>query len=322
MSATGATTTVDLMGGTDILNLAGGTETLSVSNTETINGSAATDQLTLSNAQSGTTVDLAGGTDTLNLANGGNTITATNAENINGGTGADVVTLGAAQSSGTIDLGDNTDTDTVNLFNGANTLTITDTEIINGGTGNDTITNGSGSLVTTTVDLGSSTDTYIAGNGSDKIFYSATTDFGDELQSLSLSNSEGPDTIDFNLDNIGVFSGTEGGAGNVFKSVASGGTVDDSGETHGFVVISTAVTDPTSASELVTLANGLTGLGANEDRFFAVGNGTNSRIWHWNDTGDGVVTAGELTAVADLTGIDQTTLGADDFTDFSASGGP
>ena len=72
------------------------------------------------------------------------------------------------------------------------------------------------------------------------------------------------------------------------------------------------IADPTFATDTLNLANTLTGLAANDDRYFVVGDNTNSRIWYWDDTGNGTVEAGELTAVADLTCESQATLASAD----------
>ena len=51
---------------------------------------------------------------------------------------------------------------------------------------------------------------------------------------------------------------------------------------------------------------------------FAVGDGSNARLWSWEDSSaDGNVDAGELDTVADLTGVDEDDLTADNFTDFA-----
>lgn len=63
----------------------------------------------------------------------------------------------------------------------------------------------------------------------------------------------------------------------------------------------------------------MTGLGAGDDRFFAVGNGANTRLWYWLDgTNDGAVGADELASVADLAGVNQNDFIANNFADFNA----
>lgn len=186
------------------------------------------------------------------------------------------------------------------LANGTNVLTITNTEVINGGTGNDTIT--IGGSANATVDTGSGTDTVTAGGGTDKILYSATSDFGDVLLSLSLNASEG-------LDNIELASAIMVNGSGFIAGIAGSTTV---ASTDGIVVMTDMIADPTSATDTLNLANTLTGLAANDDRYFVVGDNTNSRIWYWDDTGNGTVEAGELTAVADLTGESQATLASAD----------
>ena len=86
------------------------------------------------------------------------------------------------------------------------------------------------------------------------------------------------------------------------------------------VVYTTAVSDITYDTEIATALDALGGTDANEERLFLVGNGTDSTLWEWDDNnGDGSITAGELTLQANLTGVDQTTVTADNFADFTAA---
>ena len=94
--------------------------------------------------------------------------------------------------------------------------------------------------------------------------------------------------------------------------------VDQAGESNGLVVYTTNIDGFQTAAEVATALNNLVGLGASDERLFAVGDGNSTRLWSWEDTSaDGAVDAVELDTVADLTSVNEDDLTADNFADFS-----
>ncbi len=135
-----ATNVYDGGGGVDSLTLTAGTNILSILNFETINGSGATDTVTLEALLSGatTTVNLQGGVDNLTLADGGNDLLVVGTENVTGGTGNDTVRLNDATIIN-LNLGAGTDA-VINTGNqGLSAVTLTNVENYTGGTSFDQV---------------------------------------------------------------------------------------------------------------------------------------------------------------------------------------
>ncbi len=321
--------------GTDIVTLAAGGQTTIASLVETITGGGGNDTVTLGTAQSSGSIDLNGGTDSLTLADGANTLSVSDTETIIGGSGNDAVTLGSLQSSGTvIDL--NGGSDSLTLANGVNTLTVSDTETITGGSGADSITLGAGgqtvaalsgvetligsSSADTVTVTGSTAGTLTLGGGADSItisgatgaqtiVYGATGEYGDSVTGFTAGASG--DVIDFNVT-------LSRGTGVNFEALATGGTV---GTNTAVVNYTTDISNYTTAGDVATAMNTLGGLATGNKLLFAAGNGTNTRLWQWQDgaggTSDGTVDAGELTTVADLNSVNNDSMTAANFSGFS-----
>ena len=170
---------IDLDGNTDVVNLKAGTNAASISNVETINGTASADNLTLENTQStGTTVNLLGAGDVLNLAAGTNTLNILNVETINGSAGADTLTVqNVLAANQTVDGGAGVDTFTLGSTSN-NKVTAINFETVNGNAGADTIS-GQGSTVGQTINGLGGNDTLSGGTANDTLDGGAGTDTAD-----------------------------------------------------------------------------------------------------------------------------------------------
>jgi len=292
----------------DSLQMASGGNSITISEMETIIGGSGDDVITLaSDADLVTSLDLGGGTaDNLTLGNYNQALTVSNTEIITGGTQNDDITLGTVlnESGALIDLG--AFTDTLTLANGANTLTVKDAETIIGGTGAETLT------VT-----GSSAGTITLGNGGDVVDISGTSgvqtvvfandvnDFGDIINGFTVGASG--DIIDYNAT-------VSRGSGLGFETLATGGTV---GTNTAVVSYTTDIAGYQTLGTVATALNTLVGLGANNNMLFAVGDGTDSKLYRWVDTGNGTVESGELTNVTQMNSVNNDNLIADNFSGFS-----
>ena len=309
--------TVTGSSGTDALTFTGFGSISSLSGFETVTAASASASFTLAAGGQSTTVSgtfgaITGGSgnDTVTFGSGGATISSlSGVETIVGGSGNDTVTLGSLQASGTIDL--NGGTDSLTLANGANTLTVSDVELLTGGSGNDTLT------IT-----GAATGTIVGGGGADSIslsgasaaqtiVYNATGDYGDTVTGFTAGASG--DVIKFNVP---LSRGTNAD----FEALATGGTV---GANTAVVNYTTNITTYTTAADVATALNTLSGLATANKMLFAVGNGTNTQLWHWQDgtggTSDGTIDSGELTAVSHLTGVNNDSLTAANFSGYTGT---
>ena len=227
-------------------------------------------------------------------------------EQITGTSGADTVTLSTAfTDSETVDLGSGTDSVTLT---GANTMNFINTETVVGGSGGDGLTfTGAGNVAITG---GDGADTLnLNGSGTHTVRYTATSEFGDSLTSFAAGASG--DVVDFDVT---VSHGTSTG----FESLTSSGTV---GANTAVVNITTNITNYSTAGDVASALTSLGGLSSGDKLLLAVGNGTDSRLWYWNDgtggTSDGNIESGELTNVATVSALDNDNLTADNFDGFS-----
>ena len=66
--------------------------------------------------------------------------------------------------------------------------------------------------------------------------------------------------------------------------------------------------------------NGSAAITQSEDFFVVAGDGTNTGVFVWRDTGNGVIAAGELTHMANLSGVNNDTLTGAEFSFQAISG--
>ena len=305
----------DVTGGTDVDTIDGGTgndtlaggsgdDTLSAgAGNDILDGGTGIDEAGYSDATSGVTVDLSirtaqavgGGLGSDTISNieyllgsrFDDTLTGDSGNNIlTGGTGADV--LNGGDGTDTLTGGDGGDS----LLGGAGD------DSLDAGAGNDTLLGGAG------------TDTLTGGTGNDIFLYALTSVFGDGISDFTAGASG--DSLDFDTARINVI-------GSGFVQMATGGTIDQGANPDGMIVITNNVDGFQNATTVATGLNTLNTLNAGDDRFFAVGNVTSTRLWYWSDaTNEGTVGADELTAVADITGVNHNDFIANNFADFSA----
>lgn len=314
---------VDLAGGSGdkvtLSSTAG--NSLTISNVEEVQGSDGADNVTVSQADlSGNSFEGNDGVDTLTISDGG-TLTSSNLSAV---TEFEMLVLAAdADYNITLDpsmVGAQEGSITINgtaLTSSSSSLTLdgsgeTNASIsINSGAGDDVLTGGnkadiiSGNAGADTLIGGGGNDTLTGGDGADtltgdggkNIFnYTAASEFGDTITDFNTGNSQ--DSIDLDATTVSSLVGTG------YTEVNSNGSVSSS---EGFVVIKTSLGsagDQQVAATVATQLNMLSGLVANDARIFVIGDGTDARVWKWEDSGDGVVDSGELSSVADLTGVD------------------
>ena len=251
---------------------------ITTSGLQDVTGGGGTDTLSLSETlTSGADIDLAGGIDVLTLSSGNNTFTVSNVETVNAGGGNDTITDTTASGS----------------------------TAINGGDGDDILIGGAADNVLTG---GDESDTLTTGLGNDVIQLKNLSEFGDVI--TDFTGGASGDTIDFSA---GLLAPPLVGTG--FVSLSAG--VLGAGDGMVVYTVDLASGDQQVDTAVASALNNLSGLGSSVSRYFVVGDGADSRMWRWDDANAGAVDAGELTSVADLTGIDADGFTEENFTDFT-----
>lgn len=225
----------------------------------------------------------------------------------------------------TVVLGTNGADNNASFFSAA--VTNAGSDYINGGQGNDSLDGGTGAdfLVGGAGDdsltAGEGVDSILGGVGSDAIVLTETTAAVDTVIITAGDVTGGAiDTITGFAAGAGVDVlrlATGLGAGNN-DAVIDNGNFDAA--TNNFavnaelVVVDTAIAGAiTTASAATVIGNALAAYAANDVRIFVVGNGTDSAVFRFvSAAADATVSAAELTQVATLTGVVQTTLVAGD----------
>ena len=154
----------------------------------------------------------------------------------------------------------------------------------------------------------------VTGNGGVDTFY-----FGD--------NTEGTDTItDFSGDVLkfaqpftsayarSSYATDSGSSGTTYNISASGNTLPKvfnfTANNNGY---SSAANTKSFLSGLTITTDGSTSISSTESFIVITGDGTHSAVYGWTDTGDGVVSNGELFGLAVLSNVDNDTLSAANF---------
>ena len=325
--------TVDLAGGTsDKVTLSSSAgNSLTVSNVEELQGSSGVDNISVSQANlSGNSFEGNNGVDVLTITDGG-TLSSANLSNVtefetlvlaadadyditlssgfvDGTLSVDATALTSSSSSLTFNGSNVSGNNTLSIDSGAGDDVLTGTgkaDVINGGAGADSLIGGDGNDTLTGGD-GADTLTGGSGNGEKNVFnYNATSEFGDTITDFTVGNNK--DAIDFHEDIVSDLVGNNYGEYSTGDTVANGATAADK---VGFVVYKTAVANYDMASDVETALRNLTltGTTAGDARLFVVGDGTDARVWHWQDStsgasSDGVIDSNELSSVAELTGV-------------------
>ncbi|MEQ8194723.1 MAG: calcium-binding protein, partial [Rhodospirillales bacterium] len=309
----------DLGSGTDTLTLANGTNTVTVSGVETLNGGTGNDTVTVdADTVDGASVSFDGGLGTDSLTIQGTGTLDLNATELGGISGWETWTFNSDTntiltlddinvSSGETLTIDGSALTSASTFTGDGSAEADGSLIIIGGGGADTLTGGGGDDILTG---GAGADTLTGGSGSDTFVYNAAGEFGDTITDF-VAGASG-DIIDFNVAVSGAGFESLGISGIVG---AGTGVINFTSDLGSFFTDATIVAAGLNADLLFTNLSG------GDDVLFAVGNGTDTRLWRWDDgtggTADTIVEAAELTAVVDLTGVNNNNLTADNFQGFS-----
>lgn len=166
------------------------------------------------------------------------------------------------------------------------------------GAGDDDITDGAGAD-TITGGAGADTIRLSADSTSDTLKYTSA-DFSAGIRdnivgsaSDGFKRGAGGDILDLDIANT-----VTNGNGNIFETLASGGTV---GADTAVINYTTAIGSYLDAATVATALNTINGLAANDRLFFMTTDNTNSVLWYWDDSsgnGDGVADTGEMTDVS------------------------
>ena len=324
LNASGFTLT-NFVSGTDTIEFIGST------GNESITGTDNNDTFTFSNSSfsSGDTLVGGNGTDTLSLTGGGTVADATftNVSNLEAiqlddATYNLVLTTNAANAFNNISITSNQTSNGLTLTaNGlsADSITLsasssTATDNISGSQVADTINTGGGD---DTITGNGGADNLTGGSGSDTFVMSSVSSFGDTI--TDFTGGAAGDIYDFNVT---VSRGSNTG----FQIVSGNDILNTNG---GVVSFTDNVTNYTTAGDVAAALSGLSGVSASNRLLFAVGNGTNTQLWYWNDTtndsgsgdNDGAIDSGELQKVAHLDSVQTSNLTEDNFSGFSDVGG-
>ena len=252
-----------------------GGQTATLSNIDTLVGSAGNDGVTLGASTTSAIVNLLGGDDTLTLANGTNTLSAFNVETLTGGTGSDNVTLGGAAGQTVSAGGIETLTGSAN----ADTLTMTSgNNLVIGSTGADTIALQSGAG-TDSVGYTSQLEGGAFGTNSG---FDSVTNFQSGTDKLQVvSNSTLVTAVDKNGDSSLALTSRASGAVNLSSDEV--------------VYLTTAVSSGNLASsnfsDFLTALGSVSGTGP---ALVVANDGTNSGLYYLNDFGSGSVSASNV----------------------------
>ncbi|MAY90815.1 MAG: hypothetical protein CMN00_06525, partial [Rickettsiales bacterium] len=191
---------------------------------------------------------------------------------------------------------------------------------LSGFSGDDTLTGGSGSDVLFG-GLGSDT---LTGSGGDDQFY--FTDYSDGIDTISdFGQSGDADTLLFGANPASSYtrktmhadSGTNGSTYNISTDNTLPTIINFTADTSNY---NSAANVATHLSGFKVTTDGTNAISTTESYFLLLGNGTNSSVYVWEDTGNGVIAQSELNHMANLTGIDNDTLSGVEFAFNTISG--
>jgi hypothetical protein len=290
---------------------------LSLTNIESIDLTAGAATVSATTGSGQTMIIKGGNTLTIaDTAGTGATITAANYSvasgglTLTGGAGKDILTASSVSATQIDGAGDN---DTINGGGAGDTL--------NGDAGNDTISGGGGDDIITG---GTGTDTLTGGAGDDDFFMSTlATNGADTITDFTT----GEDQVDVDGTGTAYTQGgdTGGATGTVMFSASSTSKVAT--VTTGFAdnatyetsngmirITDEAAADWSDVGTVVGAALTLDGTAGNNALLgIIVDNGTDTRIYDFQDTNNGFLASDDLTLVATLTGVEVGDLAVADF---------
>ena len=185
------------------------------------------------------------------------------------------------------------------------------TDILKGGTGDDVLFGG--------LDA----DTLTGGGGNDQFYFTALNDGTDTITDFGQSGDQ--DSLLFGATPSSSYTRrtiqNDAGANGSTYNISTDNTLPS------IFNFTTNTNSYNSAGAVATLLSGFkvttdgsTAISAAESFFMILGNGTNSSVYVWEDTGNGVVASSELYHMANLTGVDNDTLSGVEFSFQTISG--
>ena len=191
---------------------------------------------------------------------------------------------------------------------------------LSGFSGDDNLTGGSGSDVL----FGGLGADILTGSGGDDQFY--FTDYNDGIDTISdFGQSGDADTLLFGANPASSYtrktmhadSGTNGSTYNISTDNTLPTIINFTADTSNY---NSAANVATHLSSFKVTTDGTNAISTTESYFLLLGNGTNSSVYVWEDTGNGIIVQSELNHMANLTGIDNDTLSGVEFAFNTISG--
>ena len=178
---------------------------------------------------------------------------------------------------------------------------------IAGYSGVDTLTGGSMNDV---LFGGLGNDTKTGGGGDDQFYYTSLSDGTDTITDFGQSGDA--DTLLFNYNptsnNTRSTIVSDGGSAGTVYNISSTNTLPN---VWNFTNNISSYSASNIASTLTTFritTDGSTAISNIEEFFLLVGDGTNTGVFVWKDTGNGAIASGELTHIANLNGVDNDSM--------------
>ncbi|MGV8844577.1 MAG: beta strand repeat-containing protein, partial [Pseudomonas sp.] len=275
---------------------------VSVASAAVVNGGEGSDTIFAWNGIGGGNVTLSDAAfanvsnmEVLEMAAGG-TATVTLGANANAAF-ANGITVTNDDSNGVLVVNGSAATIAITAFGGNASDTLT------GGAGNDTISGGAGA---DQIHTGAGNDTVVF-NSLAEVGGRAGADFNATQYDVLVAGgyTSGSDTLQFSAAGFGLSNVNTGAA-----NVASGPFTLDAQHQFGLINTNVASVASWASADIVAAINtDMSGNVSQQKMFFAVDNGTDTRIYLWDDLGSGTVDTdpGELSLIVELVGISDAT---------------
>ena len=191
---------------------------------------------------------------------------------------------------------------------------------LKGFSGTDTLKGGSGDDV---LFGGLDADTLTGGGGNDQFYFTALNDGVDTITDFGQSGDE--DSLLFGATPSSSYTRktiqTDAGANGSTYNISTDNTLPS---IFNFTTNTNSYNSAGSVASLLSgfkvTTDGSSAISAAESFFMILGDGTNTSVYVWEDTGNGVVAGSELNYMANLTGVDNDTLSGVEFSFQTISG--
>ena len=165
-------------------------------------------------------------------------------------------------------------------------------------------------------------DTKTGGGGNDQFYF---TDFNDGTDTITDFGQSGDmDTLLFNHTPTSNYTRTgmtvDSGANGTVYNISSSNSLPNIWNFTQNISSYNATSIANTLSTFKITTNGSAAITHAEDFFVVAGDGTNTGVFVWRDTGNGVIAAGELTHMANLNGVNNDTLTGAEFAFQAISG--